>query len=149
MTTTYIKPNFLLSRVANPVLRRWDRVPALVVRGRSSGRELTVPLGKPLEVDGRGYLVSGRGETHWVRNLRAAGQGAFRIHGRRTPFRATELYGRDRARIVTAYRTKLGKGVEPYFQQIPDPAAHAVFRMDPIAPAPVPVSRSWERARRI
>jgi hypothetical protein len=132
MTTSYIKPGFLISRVANPVLRRWGRVPALVVRGRTTGRELTVPLGEPLELEGRRYLVSGRGETHWVRNLRASGAGAFRIHGKTSAFRATELHGQDRARIVAAYRTKLGRRGERYFSELPDPAAHPVFRMDPI-----------------
>ncbi len=33
------------------------------------------------------YLVSGRGNTHWVRNLRAAGRGEQRI-GRARPCRA-------------------------------------------------------------
>jgi hypothetical protein len=130
--TTYIRPGFLMTHVANPIASRLGRVPALIVRGRRSGRTLTVPMGEPLEFEGRRYLVSGRGETHWVRNLRAAGRGDFRIHGTPTSFRATEITGTDHDRVVDAYRRKLGHSVDPYFGEIPDPAGHPVFRMDPV-----------------
>jgi hypothetical protein len=69
--SSYIRPEFLITHVANPVLRRLGRTPALVVRGRRSGQLLTVPMAEPLDLDGRRYLVSGRGQTNWVRNLRA------------------------------------------------------------------------------
>jgi F420H(2)-dependent quinone reductase len=134
--TTYIQPGFLLSHIANPIAARLGRVPALIVRGRRSGRLLTVPMGEPLEFEGGRYLVSGRGETHWVRNLRAAGRGSFRVHGASRPFRATEVTGADHDRVVEAYRRKLGHSVDPYFREIPDPAAHPVFRMDPVTDRP-------------
>src|SRR5512138_2499796 len=62
----YVRPGFLISHVANPIMRRLRRTPALIVRGRRSGRTLTVPMGQPLDLNGQRYLVSGRGETHWV-----------------------------------------------------------------------------------
>ena len=130
----YIRPGFLIARVANPIMRRLRRTPALIVRGRRSGRTLTVPMGEPLDLDGQRYLVSGRGETHWVRNLRAAGRGGFRIHGMTTSFAATELIGLDREAVVAAYRRKLGHRVDPYFAEIPEAARHPVFRMDPVRP---------------
>jgi hypothetical protein len=130
--TTYIRPGFLVTHVANPIVRRFRWVPALIVRGRQSQRLLTVPMAEPLELEGRRYLVSGRGETHWVRNLRAAGQGIFRIHGMTSSFRATEITGADHDRIVGAYRRKLGHSVDAYFEEIPDIGGHPVFRMDPI-----------------
>jgi hypothetical protein len=130
--TTYVRPGFLISSVANPILRRVGRVPALIVRGRTSGRLLTVPMGEPLEFEGQRYLVSGRGETHWVRNLRAAGRAEFRIHGSTRAFRAAEIRGSDHDRVVDAYREKLGHSVDGYFRAIPEPAGHPVFRMDPI-----------------
>ena len=89
---------------------------------------LTVPMADPLEFQGRRYLVSGRGETHWVRNLRPARRGVFRMHGRTSPFRATEITGPDHDRVVHAYRSRLGQSVDPYCREIPDPAAHPVFR---------------------
>jgi hypothetical protein len=131
--SSYIRPGFLITRVANPILSHLGRFPALIVRGRRSGRLLTVPMGQPLDLDGHRYLVSGRGETHWVRNLRATGRGEFRFRGRTTAFRATEVRGVDHDRIVDAYRRKLGHSVDSYFSQIPDPAGHPVFRMDPVS----------------
>jgi hypothetical protein len=130
--TSYIRPGFLITRVANPILRRVGNAPALIVRGRRSGRSLTVPMGEPFDFGGGRYLVSGRGETHWVRNLRSAGRGAFRSHGTITPFRATEVSGDEHDRIVDAYRRKLGRSVDGYFAEIPDVRAHPVFRMEPI-----------------
>jgi len=83
--TTYIRPGFLITRVANPIMSRVDSFPALIVPGRRSGRSLTVPMGEPLDVGGRRYLVSGRGETHWVRNLRASRRAEFRLHHQGRP----------------------------------------------------------------
>jgi hypothetical protein len=134
---SYIRPGFLIARVANPILRRVPRAPALIVRGRRSGRSLTVPMGEPFDFGGRRYLVSGRGETHWVRNLRSAGRGAFRLHGATCEFRATEVSGAEHDRIVDAYRRKLGHAVDAYFEQIPAPGGHPVFRMDPIPDEPL------------
>jgi hypothetical protein len=131
-TRPYLRPGVLISRIANPVLRHLGIVPRLVVRGRKSGHWITVPMGRPLEFEGRRYLVSGRGNTHWVRNLRAAGRAEFRYQGATQPFRAIEVTGQDRERIVGAYRKALGHSVEPYFREIPDAADHPVFRMDAI-----------------
>jgi hypothetical protein len=118
--------------MANPIAKRLERVPALIVRGRQSGRGLTVPMGEPLEFEGRRYLVSGRGERHWVRNLRAAGRGAFRMHGTRRASLATEIRGIEHDQVVDAYRRKLGHSVDAYFREIFDPAGHPVFRMAPV-----------------
>jgi deazaflavin-dependent oxidoreductase (nitroreductase family) len=134
--TSYIRPGVLLTHVANPILRHLAPFPALIVRGRRSGKLLTVPMGEPLDLDGRRYLVSGRGETHWVRNLRAAGHATFRARGRTTAFTATELVDADREAVVAAYRRKLGRRVDPCFSQIPDARSHPVFRMDPPLPEP-------------
>ncbi len=129
----YIRPGFLISRIGNPVMRRLGFVHVLVVRGRQTGHRLEVPMGKPLEYGGAQYLVSGRGQTHWVRNLRAAGRAEFRYHGRSEPFRAVEVLGAEQERIVGAYREQLGRSVDRYFERIPDPADHPVFRMESMA----------------
>ena len=62
----------------------------LAVRGRSSGEWRTTPVNL-LEVEHRQYLVSPRGETQWVRNLRVAGAGELRVGKKTEPFRAREL----------------------------------------------------------
>jgi F420H(2)-dependent quinone reductase len=129
--TTYIRPGFAISRVANPIVSRLGSFPALIVRGRRSGRPLTVPMGEPLDLDGRRYLVSGRGETHWVRNLRAAGRAEFRLHRKTSTFHPTEVFGAEHDVVLDAYRRKLGHRVDPYFEEIPNKSGHPVFRMDP------------------
>jgi hypothetical protein len=128
----YIRPGFVMSAIVNPVVGRLGLAPALIVTGRRSGHRLVVPMGQPLDVAGGRYLVSGRGDTHWARNLRVAGRGEFRWHGKTQQFQAIELEGAERARIVAAYRSRLGRRVERYFREIPDPADHPVFRMEPV-----------------
>ena len=131
----YVRPGFLMARIVNPVVRRFGLAPALIVRGRRSGERIVVPMGEPLELGGARYLVSGRGETHWVRNLRAAGRAEFRWHGSTEPFDAVEILGPQRDEIVRTYRARLGRGVDRYFREIPDSADHPVFRMDQAATA--------------
>ena len=128
----YVRPNAFLAWVVNPVVVGLGLGTTLIVRGRTSGREIRVPMGAPLEFEGGRYLVSGRGETHWARNLRAAGEASLRSHGRVERFRATEIEGEARVRVLAAYRTKLGRSVDDYWAKIPDAADHPVFRMDPI-----------------
>jgi deazaflavin-dependent oxidoreductase (nitroreductase family) len=102
----------------------------LAVRGRRSGVVHRVPL-IPVEVDGVRYLVSPRGETDWVRNLRAAGEGE--LHARKDGvhrFCATELPPAERTPIIAAYRKMAGRAVSSFFEEMPDPADHPVFRLD-------------------
>ena len=80
--TRYLAPDWFTRRVFNPLvarLTRWgisvkgSRV--LEVRGRTSG-EVRTTVVNLLTVDGVRYLVAPRGETQWVRNLRADGGAA-------------------------------------------------------------------------
>jgi deazaflavin-dependent oxidoreductase (nitroreductase family) len=125
-----IRPGFFMTHVLNPIMRRTHVTPLLTVRGRVSGIPRTTPLGKPFVYGGTRYLVSGRGQTQWARNLRAAGGGELRLGGTVEPFRAIEVTGPEHDRIVTAYREHLGRSVETYFRRIPDPADHPVFRIE-------------------
>src|SRR5215472_2719210 len=50
----------------------------LAVRGRKSGEWRTTPV-NPLTLEGERYLVAPRGNTQWVRNMRAAGGGELRV----------------------------------------------------------------------
>jgi deazaflavin-dependent oxidoreductase (nitroreductase family) len=129
VTPRYVRPGFFMARVVNPIVKRIG-APALTVRGRRSGRSITVPLA-PFDYQGVTYLVGGRGETQWVRNLRAAGQGMLRYRGAPKAFRAVELQGADRDRIVVAYRDLLGRRVSELFKALPDLADHPVFRVEP------------------
>jgi deazaflavin-dependent oxidoreductase (nitroreductase family) len=74
----------------------------LAVRGRKSGVVRTVPVNL-LVLDGERYLVAPRGETEWVRNIRAAGGGELRLGARREPIAVTELADADKPPILRAY----------------------------------------------
>jgi deazaflavin-dependent oxidoreductase (nitroreductase family) len=128
----YVRPGFWLKDVFSPVITRLGLTPVLTTLGRRSGQPHSIPIGGPFTFEGRRYLVSGRGSTHWARNLRAAGWGELRLHGRTERFRAVEVAGDEHDAVVTAYRESLGHSVDAYFARIPDPADHPVFRMEPM-----------------
>jgi deazaflavin-dependent oxidoreductase (nitroreductase family) len=65
----------------------------LAVRGRKSGAWRTVPVNL-LVHEGERYLVTPRGETEWVRNIRAARGGELRLGSKREPIAIIELDGR-------------------------------------------------------
>jgi deazaflavin-dependent oxidoreductase (nitroreductase family) len=126
----YIRPGFFMTHVVNPIARHLGPTTLLTVRGRVSGEPHTTPLGRPFEYQGSRYLVSGRGQTQWARNLRAAHGGELRVRGHTESFRAVELTGPEHDAIVAAYRERLGRSVKGYFERIPDPADHPVFRIE-------------------
>jgi deazaflavin-dependent oxidoreductase (nitroreductase family) len=75
----------------------------LAVRGRTSGEWRTNPV-NPVTVDGQRYLVAPRGNTQWVRNLRATGyEGELRLGGRVERFRATEVGDDEKPVILRRY----------------------------------------------
>jgi deazaflavin-dependent oxidoreductase (nitroreductase family) len=126
----YLKPGRLVSRFLNPLLMKIGMVPTLAVRGRKSGQWRTIPV-NVLKLDGQRYLVSARGETDWVQNLRAAGGGEIRRGSRTRAFRATELPVEERPRVIEAYLDQWAYQVNAYFKALPDPADHPVFRIEP------------------
>jgi deazaflavin-dependent oxidoreductase (nitroreductase family) len=125
----YLKPGWLTSRALNPLLMRLGMIPTLAVRGRTSGEWRTVPV-NVLELDGQRYLVAPRGDTQWVRNLRATGRGELRWRGRIEPFRATEIPDYEKPRLIEAYLGRWGSQVKGYFNALPSPADHPVFRIE-------------------
>jgi deazaflavin-dependent oxidoreductase (nitroreductase family) len=62
----------------------------ITVRGRRSGKPRTTPVAV-IQAKGRRWIWAPWGEVHWVRNLRAAGEGILTVRGREIPVRATEL----------------------------------------------------------
>jgi F420H(2)-dependent quinone reductase len=123
----YLRPSLLVKRVFNPVARRLGIGGAseLVVRRRRSGKQQRIPV-IPVVHDSARYIVSTRGESDWVRNVRAAG--SVELGGQL--YRATEIPAVDRPPVIAAYRAMAGRTVETYFRQLPDPADHPVFRLD-------------------
>ena len=127
----YIRPPLFVRRVFNPIAMRFgiSGTVALAVRGRRSGQIHRVPV-IPVDFEGARYLVSPRGETDWVRNLRAAGEGELQGKDGVRPFRATEVPAGERAPIIAAYRALAGRAVKSLFEKLPDPADHPVFLVD-------------------
>jgi deazaflavin-dependent oxidoreductase (nitroreductase family) len=104
----------------------------LVVKGRHTGVVRRTPV-KVLEHHGARYLVSPRGETEWVKNLRASGEGHLRRWGSEKPFRALELPEGERRPIIEEYKRRYGaiQFIGEHFRIRPDPADHPVFRIEP------------------
>ena len=126
----YLKPSWLISQVVNPLLMRFSAVPTLRVRGRKTGRWHSVPV-NVLELDGERYLVAPRGETDWVRNLRAAGSGQLQ-YGRSTEsFASVEVPDEEKPRVIAGYLARWERQVRDQFEALPDPADHPVFRIAP------------------
>ena len=125
----YVPSGFVIRRIVNPISLALG-APCVVIRGRTSGRPIRV-LVPPFEQSGARYLVAGGGETHWVRNLRAAGEAELRRGRSRERVRAVELEGTERDRVVAAYRDRMGRRAAAYFAALPDLADHPVFRLEP------------------
>jgi deazaflavin-dependent oxidoreductase (nitroreductase family) len=89
----------------------------LAVRGRTSGEWRTTPVNL-LVVDDRRYLVAPRGETQWVRNLRAAGGGELRVGKRTEVFRARELADAEKAAVLRPYLKRWKLEVGAFFEGV-------------------------------
>jgi deazaflavin-dependent oxidoreductase (nitroreductase family) len=103
---------------------------ALRVRGRKSGQvhSMTVNV---LERDGRLYLVSARGNTQWVRNVRAAGEVEVRHRGSWRTARVREVPPEERRPLIDAYLERWGWQVGSQFKALPEPEQHPVFELLP------------------
>ena len=99
----------------------------LAVRGRTTGEWRTVPVNL-LEHEGARYLVAPRGETHWVRNLRAAGGGELRLGPRREAFTAHELGDDEKPRLLRVYLEKWAFEVNQFFQGVGADAPESELR---------------------
>ncbi|MFB7554845.1 nitroreductase/quinone reductase family protein [Streptomyces brevispora] len=90
----------------------------LSVRGRKSGQMQRIPV-NPHTYEGAQYLVSARGHSQWVRNMRAAGGGELRKGRRNRVFTAVEIADDEQKVIVVrAYLERWGWEVNQYFQGI-------------------------------
>ncbi|GLZ05126.1 nitroreductase [Actinomadura sp. NBRC 104412] len=90
----------------------------LAVRGRTSGKWRTNPINL-LTLDGTRYLVSPRGHTHWVRNIRVSGEGELRLGRKVEPITVTELPDADKLPMLRAYLERWGWEVGRFFEDLP------------------------------
>ena len=89
----------------------------LIIRGRKTGepRELPVNL---LPFEGKQYLVAARGETQWVRNLRAAGEGQLRVGRRTETFTYRELADDEKPAVLRSYLKRWAFEVGAFFDGV-------------------------------
>jgi deazaflavin-dependent oxidoreductase (nitroreductase family) len=123
-TARYLAPGRLTATVFNPLVAWLTRrgmslagSRVLEVRGRTSGEWRSVPVNL-LTVDGVDHLVAPRGETQWVRNLRAAGEGRLRVGRRSTTFTAVEVADADKPVILRRYLERWSWEVGQFFDDI-------------------------------
>jgi deazaflavin-dependent oxidoreductase (nitroreductase family) len=133
----YLKPSFWYSRIANPLLMALGAVPILGTQGRRSGEWHRVPV-NVLELDGRRYILAPRGDTHWARNLMAHPEAELRHRGTTERLQAIPVPEGAKQPLITAYLERWGNPARGQFQQLPEPSAHPVFRLEPLEPAEQP-----------
>jgi deazaflavin-dependent oxidoreductase (nitroreductase family) len=139
------RPGWFTSHVFNPIVALLTRMGislygsrVLEVRGRSSGQPRRTPVNL-LNFEGQRYLVAPRGNTQWVRNLRAAGEGRLLVGPRSETFAAVELGDEQKAPVLRAYLKKWKFEVGVFFDGVgPDSSEqelsavapkHPVFRL--------------------
>ena len=99
------------------------------VRGRNTGRIRATPVDL-LEMDGRRFLVAGRGFTQWVRNAEAAGEVTLRKGRRRRRFRVLAVPDDEKPPVLKAYLDRFARTVQRYF---PVPAGSPPSAFAPVA----------------
>src|ERR1700690_3969590 len=143
----YPKPGWFTKHILNQVVARLTRAGVSVmgsrvleVRGRKSGLPRRNPVNL-LIFEGKQYLVSPRGDTEWVRNVRAGGgQLDLLLGSRRQHFVGQELPDEERIPLLRAYLKRWkaevgvffdGVGPESTDEQIRDIAhKHPVFLLN-------------------
>jgi deazaflavin-dependent oxidoreductase (nitroreductase family) len=151
MPDRYVRPGWFTKHVFNRIVAGLTRLGlsvlgsrVLEVRGRTSGEPRRVPVNL-LTLDGERYLVAPRGETQWVRNLRASGgEGTLLLGRRREPFVATELGDDEKPRLLRAYLKRWKAEVGIFFKGVGADAPDEELRR--IAPD-YPVFRLNTKAR--
>ena len=139
----YRKPGPLVRRVFNPMVvglmqlgisLKGSRI--LEVKGRRTGLARRTPVNL-LRHGGNEYLVSPRGNTQWVRNLRAGDGQVTLVLGRRHWERwAKEVPDEDKLEVLRAYLRNWKVEVGTFFDGLgadaPDPELAHIAPLHPI-----------------
>jgi deazaflavin-dependent oxidoreductase (nitroreductase family) len=141
MPEHYQRPGWFTTKVFNRVVAALTRAGVSVygsrvleVRGRKSGEWRQTPVNL-LHFDGEDYLVAPRGQTQWVKNLRASGEGRLRVGRRTEPFSAGELLDAEKPPLLRAYLKKWKVEVGAFFGGVgPDAPDAELLRIAPDHP---------------
>jgi deazaflavin-dependent oxidoreductase (nitroreductase family) len=107
----------------------------LEVQGRKSGEWRRTPVNL-LTYEGDRYLVSPRGHTQWVRNIRVSGHGRLVLGHRREEFKATEVGDDAKPALLRAYLKRWKWEVGAFFGGVgPDSSEDELRRIAPDHPA--------------
>ena len=130
----YQRPGWFTTNVFNRIVAVCTRFGlsvygsrVLEVKGRTSGQWRQTPVNLMRYQDGE-YLVAPRGETQWVKNLRASGQGRLRLGGRTEPFSAIELTDDEKPALLRAYLKKWKFEVGVFFDGVGPDSSDAQLR---------------------
>ncbi len=124
-TPHYQRPDWFTRKVITPFLNFLMRLGisvwgsrVLEHRGRRSGQPHHTPVNL-LSLGSEQYLVAARGETEWVRNVRAAEGRLVLILGRhREERRAVEIPAAERTPILRAYLRRWKFEVGMFFEGV-------------------------------
>ena len=128
LPVAYLKPPWFVVNVFNRIAMATGigHSETLTVTKRASKQPQRIPVVVPV-VDGVKYLVSTRGESEWVKNVRAKPEVALG----KTNYVATEVPVEQRAPIIAVYKPLAGKVVDGYWRELPDDADHPTFALTP------------------
>jgi deazaflavin-dependent oxidoreductase (nitroreductase family) len=130
----YNRPGWFMRKAMTPLLNLMMRAGVSVWgarvlehQGRRSGKPYHTPVNL-LTVNDQQYLVAARGETEWVRNVRAAqGQLVLILGRRRQSYLATEVPVAERAEILRSYLRRWKFEVGMFFEGVGPDSADAEF----------------------
>jgi deazaflavin-dependent oxidoreductase (nitroreductase family) len=107
----------------------------LEVRGRKSGLPRRTPVNL-LSLDGRQYLVAPRGETEWVRNVRADdGRLDLLLGSKRQHYRGQEVANADKVDVLRGYLKRWKAEVGVFFDGVgPDSTDEEIRAIAPKHP---------------
>jgi deazaflavin-dependent oxidoreductase (nitroreductase family) len=141
MSERYVQPGWFTTNVFNRAVALLTHLGisvwgsrVLAVRGRRSGEWRTTPVNL-LSYNGERYLVAPRGNTQWVRNIRAAGGGVLLLGRRRQRIRVAELGDDEKPALLCAYLRRWRFEVGVFFQGVgPDASDVELRRIAPDHP---------------
>jgi deazaflavin-dependent oxidoreductase (nitroreductase family) len=135
------RPGWFTAHVFNPLVAGLTRSGislfgsrVLEVRGRSSGMPRRTPVNL-LTFEHQRYLVAPRGDTQWVRNLRAAGEGRLLVGRRTEDFKSVELSDEQKPPVLRAYLKRWKFEVGVFFDGVgPDSTEQELLEAAPKHP---------------